>query len=144
MSLFPSFRNCTKEYLRQHQVDATNTIHTRYQYNTRYHKCFTTLPENLLFATSDTSGRCFKSLEMGWRYQWTFSFTYLKEIENCITLDKYQTRPLIFASNDWIAVFQLGAKIKPKLNYTLFYKHHRYKHRQPEIWPKNKHYPGTS
>ena len=30
-------------------------------------------------------------------------------------------------------------------SYTLFfYKHHRYKHRQPEIWPKNKHHPCTS
>ena len=29
--------------------------------------------------------------------------------------------------------------------YTLFfYKHHLYKHRQPEIWPKNKHHPSTS
>ena len=28
--------------------------------------------------------------------------------------------------------------------HAFFYKHHRYKHRQPEIWPKNKHHPSTS
>ena len=28
--------------------------------------------------------------------------------------------------------------------HAFFYKHHLYKHRQPEIWPKNKHHPSTS
>ena len=30
------------------------------------------------------------------------------------------------------------------VRYTLFHKHHRYKHHQPEIWPKHKHQPSTS
>jgi len=28
--------------------------------------------------------------------------------------------------------------------HTYFFKHHCYKHRQPDIWPKNEHHPSTS
>ena len=56
-----------------------------------------------------------------WRFQWYQNHLY------------YNLFPC------WL---KIGHTLLPL--HAFFYKHHRYKHRQSEIWPKNKHHPSTS